>query len=144
MKAIESFVRRMFKAKKISDVDQETMEILIQMLTEKVEDLKEQGMDEADAIDKTIDEFGEIDDYYHPKMDREKRRHRRIKTIRHYRNDLLFAALSTVLIAGILAIVNIMYFWHHGPWFIVPTLGLLFWPLSLLYALLNKKSDSDE
>ncbi len=144
MKAIESFVRRMFRAKKITKEDKESMEILTQMLIEKVEDLKEQGMSDDDAIDKTIDEFGEIDDYYHPKMAREKRRHHRIKTLRHYRNDLLFASLSTVLIAGILGYVNLVYFWDYGPWFIVPTLGLLFWPLSLLYALLNKKSDSDD
>ncbi len=142
MKEIEQFVNRLFSSKTQSKEDKETVPILIEMLEEKVEDLKEEGMNESDAIDKTIAEFGEIDDYYHPHMDKEKRRHKRQKTIEHYKNDLLFSALSTAIIIAIIGFVNLYYFPQYGPWFIVPALGILFWPLSLLYKLLNKKGEN--
>lgn len=142
MKKIEQFVKRLFKKQPSTEENKETIQVLIEMLIEKVEDLEEQGLSQEEAIDKTIIEFGELDDFYHPQMDKEKRRYKRQKTVNHYRNDLLFSAISSVLIIGIIIFVNVQYFWEYGPWFIVPTLGILFWPLSLLYKLLNKKGDN--
>ncbi|MFW5841933.1 MAG: hypothetical protein ACOCU2_01455 [Bacillota bacterium] len=141
MKAIDDFIHHLFKKQKKTTETEETIRILIEMLTEKVEDLKEQGYEENEAIDKTINEFGELDDFYHPNMDKEKKRYKRQKTIEHYRNDLLFSTISSAIIIGILAFVNIEYFLDAGLWFIIPSLGILFWPLSLLYKLLNKKGD---
>ncbi len=144
MQAIKDFVERMFKAKKTTREDQETIDVLIQMLNEKVEDLKEQGLSESDAIDKTIAEFGDADDYYHPHMEREKRRHKRNKTINHYKNDLLFASLSTLLIIAMMTFINIALNYYYDVWvlwFIIPSLGILFWPLSLLYKLLNRRGE---
>ena len=138
MQEIKEYVHRLFKHTRHQ---QETINQIIEMLVEKVEDLKETGFSERDAIHKTIVEFGDLEDYYIPTMEREKRRYKRKKTIQHYRNDLLFASFSTCIIIGILAIVNIFYFRDYGYWFIIPSLGLLFWPLSLLYKLLNKKGD---
>ncbi len=144
MRAIKDFVEGMFKSKKTRQEVQETIDVLIQMLTEKAEDLQEQGMTESEAIDKTIAEFGDADDFYHPHMEREKKRHIRKKTVKHYKNDLLFASLSTLLIIAMMAFINIAlnhYFEVWLLWFIIPSLGILFWPLSLLYKLLNRKGE---
>ena len=138
MQEIEKYVHRLFKN---TPHQEATVNQIIEMLCEKVEDLKEAGFTEKDAVHKSIVEFGDLEDYYIPSIDKEKRRYKRIKTIQHYRNDLLFASLSTCIIVGILAGVNLIYFRNLGYWFIIPSLGLLFWPLSLLYKLLNRKGD---
>ena len=141
MNEIESFVRRLFKKSPHTKEDQETIKVLIEILEEKVDDLKEQGLKEEEAIHKTIIEFGEIDDFYHPQMEKEKKYYKRQKTIKHYKNDLLFACISSFLIIVGLAMVNLVYIDMYGPWVIIPAIGILFWPLSLLYKLLNKKGD---
>jgi len=138
MKEIDQFVKRLFKDQ---PPQKENLEIIKEMLYEKVDDLKDEGMSESDAIHKTIVEFGDIEDFYLPNIAKEQKRYKRQKTIKHYRNDLLFSLLSTVLIIAILASVNLIYFKDYGLWFIVPSLGVLFWPLSLLYKLLNKKGE---
>ncbi len=145
MKTIERFVKRMFKQKNPKQDDQEAMQKMIEMLKEKVEDLKETGLTEEEAIQKTIVEFGEIDAFFQPAVRREKRRYKRQKTVRHYRNDLVFSLLASLLIIAIFALINIFYipFESYGPWFVIPSIGVLFWPLSLLYKWLNKKGDSD-
>ena len=145
MKTIERFVKRMFKQNNPKQADQEAMQKMIEMLEEKVEDLKEMGMDEAEAIQRTLVEFGDIDAYFMPAVRRETRRYKRHKTVKHYRNDLVFSLLASVLIIGVFALINVFYipFDNYGPWFVIPSVGVLFWPLSLLYKWLNKKGDSE-
>lgn len=143
MKAIETFVKQLFKRKFKNVEDDDAQAKLIEMLKEKVEDLKESGLDEKEAIHKAIVEFGELDDYYKPFADKEVRRYKRNKTIRHYTNDLLFSLIASALIIGILIFVNLYYIKPNvaGHWFVIPSLGILFWPAALLYKLLNKKGE---
>lgn len=138
MKEIDQFVKRLFKKE---PPQKENLNIIKEMLYEKVEDLKDAGLSEKAAIDKTITEFGDLEDFYLPNVEKEKKRYKRQKTIRHYKNDLLFASLSTLIIIAILFTVNINYFRSYGWWFIVASLGVLFWPLSILYKFLNKKGE---
>ena len=140
MKRIDKFVRRLYKHQ---PEDHESMEALKQMLYEKVDDLmREEDLSEEDAINRTIEEFGDEKDYELPALEKEKRRHRRAKTLRHYKNDLLFSALATLLIASIVFITNYALLDQFFPWIaIIITLGVLFWPLSILYKYLNKKGD---
>ncbi len=142
MKSIEQFIKRVFKHNPPKD---QSIEQLVEMLEEKVEDLKEEGYDEEDAIDKTIKEFGDLEDYDLPDMEKEKRRHMRIKTIKHHRNTLLFSGISSALIIALSLFLNFVLFRDLGvlsePWSPVVAIGVLFWPLSLLYKLLNKKGD---
>ncbi len=142
MKDIDKFVQRVFKESPPKD---QSAEKLSEMLKEKVEDLKEEGYSEAQAIDRAIGEFGEAEDYHDPALDREKRRHQRFLTIKRHRNALLFAALASLLIISILLLVNFVLLRDHEtlshPWSLIVSIGVLFWPLSLLYRLLNKKDD---
>ena len=145
MKEINKFVQRLFKEHHLDKKNPESMLKLTEMLEEKVEDLIESGLSEEDAIHKTIIEFGELEDYYAPLMKKEHKRYKRQKTINHYKNDLLFSTLSTIIIIAILITINIQirltYIEDFGYWFIIPSLGILFWPLSLLYKFLNKKGE---
>ncbi len=141
MKKLKRFVNDLFKDYKKDPETLETMQQLEEMLTEKVEDLIEQGISEDDAVHRTIIEFGELDELYQKQILKEKKRYKRQKTILHYRNDLLFASLSSLFIIGMLLFINLQYITQFGLWFILPSIGILFWPLSILYKLLNKKDE---
>ena len=141
MKRIENFVKNTFKDTPKKNRD-EIIESVIEKLTEKVEDLIESGLEENEAIDQTVVEFGSVKDYFEQEQKKEKRR----KTIRHYRNDLMFSSVAALIIIGALIFINLMY----APiviWFVIPAMAVLFWPLAVLYNLLNKKEnrrDKDE
>ena len=144
MKRIENFVRNTFK-----DIPKknkaEIIETVIEQLTEKAEDLMDSGLTENEAVDKAVVEFGSMEDYFE-KVEKEERKEKRWKTIKHYRNDLMFSSVAALIIIGALIFVNLMY----APtviWFVIPALAVLFWPLAVLYNLLNKREsrrNSDE
>jgi hypothetical protein len=141
MKQIKNFVKHTFK-----DVDKEKREEIIQLVTEslveKVEDLIESGLSEKDAIDKAVVEFGTVDDYFNQSIKFAKKEKRQ-KTLRHYGNDLLFSGVASVIIIGIILFIN-LYFTPDLLWSIVPSIAVLFWPLAVLYHLLNKRANKKE
>lgn len=139
MNDLRTYVERLFKKQ---PHQRDTIEHIIEMLEEKVEDLIERGIEEEAAIHQTILEFGDYDDYYIPSLEWEKRRYKYLKTLEHYRNDLLFSILSTVILIGMLVALNVLYLDQFGPWSVFPSLGLLFWPLSILYKWLNRRGGS--
>ena len=145
MKEIHKFVDKLFKHNNLVKQDPKAVQTLIEMLEEKVEDLMDEGLAKEEAVHKTIVEFGELEDFYAPLVAQEKKRYKISKTINHYKNDLLFALLSSLIIIGILLYLNIeirrTFYPEFGFWFIIPSLGILFWPVSLLYKLLNKKGE---
>ena len=141
MKRIANFVKNTFK-----DAPKETKDQIITTVTEslieKVEDLVESGLTLDQAIDKTVSEFGSAEDFF--KVEEKPVRFKRIKSLAHYRNDLLFSSLGVLIIVGILAYIN---YWLSPDilWYIVPSIALLWWPLVVLYKLLNKaESDKGE
>jgi hypothetical protein len=138
MKRIENFVKNTFKDTPKKNRD-EIISNVIQSLTEKVEDLIDEGFSEIDAIDKTVLEFGSVEDYFED-LQKQQRREKRRKTINHYRNDLLFSSVAALIIIGALVFIN-LYYASQVIWFVVPALAVLFWPLAVLYNLLNKKGD---
>lgn len=143
MKRIKNFVKNTFK-----DVPKEERQDIIdqvtQTLVEKVEDLQENGYSLDDAINKTVLEFGDASDYFHP-IDKPVRLIDRIKTIRHYRNDVIFSAVGALIIIGMLAFTN-LYYTEGIIWFVLPAIAVLWWPLAVVYRYLNKKEgeQSDE
>lgn len=141
MKRIKNFVKNTFK-----DIPKEDREALIKSVTvsliEKVEDLVDGGMDEQSAIDKTVLEFGNIEDYVENRS--EITIVKKIsKSLRHYRNDLIFSISGAVIIIGMLVFTN-LYYAPGIIWFVIPALAVLWWPLAILYRLLNKKENRRE
>lgn len=140
MKQIINFVKNTFKNLPKDEGRDEIILSVTETLLEKVEDLVESGLSEQEAIDKTVLEFGGADDYQE-RVEKKEKKEKRLKTLNHYRNDLLFSIVSVVIIIGVLVYVNL--YWFSGTlWFVIPALGLLFWPLSVLYHLLNKRATS--
>jgi hypothetical protein len=136
MKRIRNFVKHTFK-----DVPKEERQGIIDQVTltlvEKVEDLQENGYTLDDAINKTVIEFGDASDYFNH-SEKPLRLIDRIKTIRHYRNDVVFSAFGALIIIGMLAFTN-LYYTGSIIWFVLPALAVLWWPLAVVYRYLNKK-----
>ncbi len=146
MKRIRNFVKNTFK-----DVPKETRAELIEQVTqtlvEKVEDLQEHGLTLDEAVNKTVIEFGTAEDYF-ASLDKAPNFFGRIKSIRQYRNDLLFSIFGALIIIGMLVFSN-LYYTPDLIWFVLPALAVLWWPLAVLYHFLNKKDklegdDEDE
>ena len=136
MDPIRNFVTRLFKN---LPPQKETEEYIIQVLTEKFEDLKESGLSEEEALNQTILEFGDADDYYLPSLEKEKKRYKRLKTLSHYTNDLVFASLGALLSIAIVITINILYLSQYGAWSAIVSIAILFWPLSIFYRWLNQR-----
>ena len=140
MKQIYNFVKHLFK-----DVDKDKREEIIQLVTEslieKVEDLIESGLSEKEAIDKTVLEFGTVEDYFNQSIKFAKKEKRQ-KTIKHYGNDLLFSGVASGILIGIIIFIDLMYF-PNILWSVIPSIGILFWPLAVLYNLLNKRANKE-
>ena len=136
MDPIRNFVKRLFKNQ---PPQIETEEYIIQALSEKLEDLKDSGLSDEEALNKTIMEFGDAEDFYLPTLTKEKKRFKRLKTIEHYTNDLVFASLGAMLSIAIVITLNTLYITDYGPWSAVVSIGILFWPLSIFYRWLNKR-----
>lgn len=138
MKKINNFVKHTFK-----DIPKEGKVEIInsvsEALTEKVEDLIEEGLTEQEAIDKTVIEFGTVEDYFDSSQKLEKKIKRQ-KTINHYKNDLLFSVVGSIIIISIVLFVNLTYA-PSTLWFVIPSIAILYWPLAILYNLLNKKEN---
>ena len=66
MKQIKNFVKHTFRGLPKEDKDR-VIDYVTELLTEKVEDLIESGLEEQTAIDKAVLEFGTIEDYYDAK-----------------------------------------------------------------------------
>jgi len=138
MKKIANFVKHTFK-----DIPKEGKAEIIESVTlsliEKVEDLVEAGMTEQEAIDKTVIEFGTVEDFFDVSEKLVKKEKRR-KTLNHYKNDLLFSVVGSLIIISILLYTN-LYFNPSILWFVIPSIAVLWWPLAILYNLLNKREN---
>jgi len=136
MKQIDNFVKHTFKNIPSEDKKQ-VIEKVSEILHEKVDDLMEKGYDEKSAIDKTVVEFGTVEDYYDP-IQHEVLNPKNRKTVKHYRNDFLFSLLGALIIIGLLVFTN-LYYTPSIIWFVIPMLAVLWWPLAVMYNYLNKK-----
>lgn len=133
MKRIKNFVKNTFK-----NIPKEKQEEIIpkvtEMLIEKVEDLMENGYSKDEAVNKTVLEFGTVEDYF----SQGKIRKRKFKTVKHYRNDLIFSLFGALIIIGMLIFSN-LYYTPDIIWFVLPMFAVLWWPLAIFYNFLNKK-----
>ena len=135
MKRIANFVKNTFKHVTIEN-KKEIIEQVTESLTEKVEDLVDNGLTLDEAIDQAVLEFGSVEDYLDTSDERPIIK--RLKTLGHYRNDVIFSAVGALIIIGMLIFTNLQ-FTQDIIWFVLPALAVLWWPLAVLYHFLNKK-----
>lgn len=140
MKTIEEYVERIFKNIPDNEKNRNIKQEIIQNLEEKVRDLMGDGKLEEDAINKTIVEFGDVEEFQHEFMDelsyQEKPALKKKKT--NYSNRFLYSLFGSTLIIALVVFINV-YYTPGTIWFVYPTFAVLWWPLSSFFVLLNHK-----
>jgi hypothetical protein len=136
MNKIEEYVESCFKDLPASERKEQLKQEIAENLNEKVFDLMEQGKSEEDAVNKTILEFGDIDDIKQelskgvPAEEPAK--------INKYLLRLGFSLGGSALIIGLLLFAN-LYYTKNIIWFVFPTFGVLWWPLVMAFQWLRHK-----
>ncbi|XMB71898.1 permease prefix domain 1-containing protein [Mycoplasmatota bacterium WC30] len=133
MNNIKKFVSNILKGLFNEEDKKELIEILTTSLEEKVDDLVEQGNTREEAEGKAINEFGDSHDILSAFPENEKNK---TQIVKKKRNQFAFSFGSYLIITGLAIYVNLVFL--PGPlWFFFIAIGLLFWPLVMLYHYIN-------
>ena len=127
MNEIEEYVYRLFRDIPDSARKEELKLEIIQNLSEKVTDLIENGMLKEEAIRKTIEDFGDIDDLRDELADSANA----IKTKKAGLN-LAFSIWGGILITALVLFID-FYYTPHIIWFVYPVFAIIWWPMSLFF-----------
>lgn len=134
MKKIREHIDDLFKDFPNTDKTELVKQEIIQNLEEKVFFLMNQGKEEEDAINKAIVEFGDIEDLKSElgfeQPDPNKKDMARL--------NLQYSILGSILIIGLFIFIN-FYYSSNIIWFVYPTFGVLWWPLTMYFVWLRKK-----
>lgn len=137
MNKIKSFISNLLKGYFNEEDKKELIEILTISLEEKVDDLVEQGTPRDEAIKQSISEFGDRQDV----LDAFPEKARKASLIKKRRSQVFFSLWGYVIIVGLAIFVNFTFyeFFDKILWFVIVCLGLLFWPISMIYRYLLVK-----
>ncbi|MCO7127009.1 permease prefix domain 1-containing protein [Sporolactobacillus shoreicorticis] len=138
MKRLTVFTNKLFEGMPEGGETEKVKEEIIRDLEEKVSDLIEEGKTEEDAINKVIVEFGDIEEI--------KREMDLPQTPKDRKQELArlnfgFSLWGSCLIVALVVFVN-FYYTPHVIWFIYPSFGIAWWPLSMFYHLHRKKLEN--
>ena len=126
MRSIQEYVDELFKKIPRSKQKENIVDDIKQNLQEKVWDLMEQGKSEEDAINKTIVDFGDIEDIRKELGSRQTEKRKKAGV------QLGFSLCGSLLIIALTLFIN-LYYTPYSIWFVYPTFAVLWWPLAMLY-----------
>ncbi|MCH1626390.1 permease prefix domain 1-containing protein [Fredinandcohnia quinoae] len=132
MKKLKDHVAELFKDIPDSEQKKAIMQEVLENLEEKVWDLKEQGKEEEDAINKAIVDFGDIDE-----LKKELGIKRPVKRNMSKLN-LGYSIWGSLLIISLFIFIN-LYYSPDTIWFVYPTFAVLWWPLTMYFQWLRSK-----
>jgi len=137
MNKIKAFISKLLKGYFTDSDKKELIEILTISLEEKVDDLIEQGTPREKAIEQSISEFGNREDVLSAFPDIEKRS----KVIKKRRSQVFYSLWGYIIIVGLAIFINFTFyeFFDRILWFVVVCIGLLFWPITMIYRYLLVK-----
>jgi hypothetical protein len=138
MNKIKSFISKLLKDYFSEEDKKELIEILTVSLEEKVDDLVEQGTPRDEAIEQSIKEFGDTEDVLSAFPSKKQK----AALIQKRKSQVIFSVFGYIIIVGLAIFINFTFYEFFGTilWFVIVCLGLLFWPITMLYRyLLIKK-----
>lgn len=137
MNKIKAFVSKLLKDILNDEDKKELIEILTQSLEEKVDDLVEQGTPLDEAIDRSINEFGDAEDVLEGYPEVGKKRAK----IKLRKNQLYFSLMGYLIIVGLALFFNLQFydFFKEFNWYVLVIIGVLFWPIVMLFRYLSVK-----
>src|SRR6476660_29092 len=124
MKKIKQHVERLFQDLPDTEEVIQVKEEIIMNLEEKAQDLMVQGKSEEDAINKTIVDFGDIDEIKAALQTNTTQSG--FTSRKHPKLNLLYSLWGSGLIIALLIFTNLEY----SPttiWFVYPTFAILWW-----------------
>ncbi len=139
MITIRDYVEGLFKDIPDSEDKENIKNEIILNLEEKVQDLVDKGKAEEDAINKSIVEFGDINEIKMELMGITANTPQKKEIKINYVNNLWFSIWGSLLIISFLFFINYTTSWGY-PWFIFPTFAVLWWPLAMLFVWLNHRN----
>ena len=134
MKSIRQHINELFRNIPESERKKVVQQEIIENLEEKVFDLMAQGKNEEDAVNKTIVEFGDIEEIRKELIDIPNTSPRKKRA----RLNLGFSLWGSGMIIALLVFAN-FYYTPDVIWFVYPTFAVLWWPLSLFFYWLRQK-----
>lgn len=137
MNKIKTYVTKLLKDFFNDDDKKELIEILTTSLEEKVDDLVEAGTPLDEAIDKSINELGDVEDVLQVYPELNKKQFK----IKKRKHQFLFSLWGYLIISGIAIFINFTFieFFANILWFVVILIALLFWPITMLFRYLTVK-----
>jgi hypothetical protein len=132
MKTIKEHVEEWFLDVPESEKKETVKQEIIQNLEEKMFDLMAQGKLQEDAINKTIVEFGDIEEIKRELGASQPKQKDNAKL------NLGFSIWGSILIIAMSVFIN-LYYSPQTIWFVYPTFVVLWWPLSMFYYWLRKR-----
>ncbi|MFP4478264.1 MAG: permease prefix domain 1-containing protein [bacterium] len=138
MNKIKSFISKLLKDYFNDKDKKELIELLTTSLEEKVDDLVEQGTPRDEAIQRSINEFGNTDDVLSAFPNKE----RKAELIKKRKTQVFYSIWGYIIIVGLSVFINFTFyeFFDKILWFVIVCIGLLFWPITMIYRyLLIKK-----
>jgi hypothetical protein len=133
MKEIEQKIQKLFWDVPDSARKGEVIQEIAQNLGEKVECMIVQGQTRDAALQKAIDDFGDVDDLKRELVgSADYERSKRIGL------SLAFSVWGAILITALVLFIN-FYYTPHEIWFVYPVFAVAWWPMSLFFHWLRVK-----
>ncbi|WP_010096355.1 permease prefix domain 1-containing protein [Ornithinibacillus scapharcae] len=132
MKKLTQHVNDLFKDVPESEKKTIIVQEVLQNLEEKVWDLMEQGKEEEDAINKAIVDFGDIEELKKELGVTAQSTDEHSKKLKNSKLNLEYSIWGSLLLIGLFVFIN-FYYSPQVIWFVYPTFGVLWWPLSMYY-----------
>ena len=135
MNNIEDKIEKLFKDVPNSRRKKEVLSEIKQNLNEKVEDLISQGMTESEAVQKSINDFGDIHE-----IQKELMSSAQLTESRNVGLSLAFSIWGGLLISALVVFIN-LYYTPRSIWFVYPVFAVAWWPMSMYFHWLKKKTN---
>lgn len=135
MNEIESHINRLFAGIPESTRKEEIKLEITQNLNEKVADLIAQGQSREEAVEKAIDDFGDIGD-----LKEELESSTKLTKSKRLGLSLAFSVWGGILIIALFLFIN-FYYTPNAIWFVYPTFAVIWWPMTLFFQWYRNKRD---
>lgn len=135
MNEIEVHINKLFEDIPDSSRKEEIVQEITQNLNEKVSDLVLNGKTRDQAVEKAIDDFGDIDD-----LKEELASSAKLTKSKKIGLSLAFSIWGGILITALLLFIN-FYYTPYVIWFVYPTIGVIWWPMTMFFHWLHNRND---
>jgi len=135
MNKLETQINKLFKDIPDSERKEEILQEIKQNLNEKVEDIISQGLTEDEAVKKTMEDFGDVEE-----IRKELVGSARLEKSKNIGLSLAFSVWGGIIFTALFVFIN-LYYTPRNIWFIYPVFAVAWWPMSMYFRWMHNKKD---